>query len=204
MAEPGAMLRVARLVSILVHPVVVMAAAAVVAAGDGPSHALRWQALAVVVVAATGVMVYSMSKARSGRWVHVDASQRHERAQLNRFASWWLLVLAVGLAMAGAHTGVVAAIALSGGIVLAGHLLRRWLKSSLHVAFAAFATGIAWPHVPIAGVLLAATVAVAWSRLALHRHVPAELLSGSLLGAAAGAALHAIVQGWIPAPAPTP
>ena len=48
MAEPGAMLRVARLVSILVHPVVVMAAAAVVAAGDGPSPALRWQALAVV------------------------------------------------------------------------------------------------------------------------------------------------------------
>ena len=204
MAEPGAMLRVARLVSILVHPVVVMAAAAVVAAGDGPSPALRWQALAVVVVAATGVMLYSLSQTRSGRWVHIDASHRHERAQLNRFACWLLFALAAGLALAGAHDGIVAAIALSGSIVLAGHVLRDRLKSSLHVAFATFATCIAWPHVAAAGVLLAATVAVAWSRLVLRRHVPAELLSGSLLGAAAGAALHAIVQGWIPAPAPTP
>lgn len=195
MDKPGAMLRVARLVSILVHPVVVMAAAAMVATDDGPSPHLRLQALAAVAAAAAGVMIYSVRKTRSGRWAHVDASHRHERAQLNRFASWLLFVLAAGLAVAGAHVGIVATIALSGGIVFAGHLLRRWLKSSLHVAFAAFATGIAWPHVPIAGVLLAATVAVAWSRLALRRHLPAELLSGAMLGVAAGAALQAIVRG---------
>ncbi|MBD7986832.1 hypothetical protein H9645_02165 [Luteimonas sp. Sa2BVA3] len=195
MPEPGAPQRVARLVSILVHPVVAMLAAAAVATDGAASPALRWQALASVAAAATAVMLYSGLKTRSGRWAHVDASQRHERAQLNRFASWLLFVLAAGLAMAGVHAGIVATIALSGAIVLAGHLLRCWLKSSLHVAFAAFAACIAWPHVPATGVLLAATVAVAWSRLALRRHLPAEVLSGALLGVAAGAALHAIMRG---------
>lgn len=185
----------ARAVSILAHPAVVMLAATGIAAGSGGHPpALLWQALAAVVVAAAAVMLYSMRQARSGRWSHIDASQKHERTQLNRFASWLLLGLAGALALAGAHPGIVAAIGLSGLVVLTGHLLRARLKSSLHVAFAVFAACIAWPQVPASVALLLAAVAVAWSRLVLGRHVVNEVLSGAAIGFAAGMAFQALAN----------
>lgn len=184
----------ARLVSILFHPVAVMAAAAAVAAqGAGAPRALLWQALAAVAVAAGAVMLYSARQTRSGRWAHIDASNRHERSQLNRFACWLLLGLAGLLAAVDADRAIVAAIALSGLIVLAGHLLRRRLKSSLHMAFALFAVCIAWPH-GLAAVLLAGSAALAWSRTVLGRHTLAEVLSGAAIGLGAGLLMR-LLQG---------
>lgn len=195
MAEAGGRHQLARWISIACHPVPLMAIAAFVATGSGAPPAVRRQVLAGVAVAAAVLMLYSAAKARSGRWTHIDASQGHERAELNRFGSWLFLGLAAVLAVAGAHRDVVVAVALPGAIVLAGHLLGRWLKSSLHVAFAAFAAGIAWPHALASGLLLVAMLAVAWSRRVLGRHVLAELLSGAVLGLAAGVAFHVLARG---------
>lgn len=181
----------ARLASILIHPAVVMVVAAVIAAGASDSGAGGvWPALGVAVAAAVVVMLYSALQARSGCWSHIDASRPHERSQLNRFASWVLLALAAGLAIIGTDRDIVVAIALSALIVFAGHLLRGRLKSSLHVAFAAFATCIVWPH-PVAVVaLLLATLVVAWSRLALRRHDVSELTVGAVIGLACGVVFH--------------
>lgn len=187
MAESSRGLTMPRWISILFHPVPVMVAASLAATDSAPA-ALKWQVLVVVAAAAAVLMAYSAARARSGRWRHVDASERHERAELNRFASWLFFGLAAALAVAGAHRDAVAAVALAGVIVLASHLLGAWLKSSLHVAFVAYAACIAWPHA-LAWVLVAALPAVAWSRHWLGRHVGAELLSGALLGFSAGAAV---------------
>lgn len=168
-----------------------MAAAAAVAAGEGASPRLRAQALAAVVLLAAIVMGYSVLKARSGAWGHIDASHVQERAQFNRFAAWLLAGASAALALAGVHAAIVATVALSGAIVLAGHLMRRWNKASLHVAFVAFAALIVWPQALATGIGLAATAAVAWSRLALSRHVVADIVAGAVLGLAAGIALHA-------------
>ena len=179
--------RLAGAASIIFHPAVVMVGAAVVATGAAEGGArLRWQALGLTLAAAVVVMGYSAWQTRSGRWTHIDASERHERAQLNRFASWLLLGIAAILAVLGSHRGIVAAIGLSGLIVLAGHLLRGWLKASLHVAFAMFAACIAWPHAAAFATLLVATVVVAWSRLVLRRHAPREVVAGAALGAVCG------------------
>ena len=174
----------ARLASVLIHPVVVMAIAAAVA--GGAAGGVVWQALGAAGVAAVLIMLYSVRQTRSGRWSHIDASQQHERSQLNRFASWLLLALALVLAATGIHPGVVVAIGLSGLIVLAGHLLRGRLKSSLHVAFAAFATCIVWPDPVAFSGLLLSTLVVAWSRLALRRHDVSELVAGAAIGLASG------------------
>ncbi|MBJ6979362.1 MULTISPECIES: hypothetical protein [unclassified Luteimonas] len=190
MAESVHRQRLARGISILCHPVPLMAVASAVATGAGAPSGLQRQVLASVALAAGAVMLYSVAKARSGRWAHIDASQRHERAEFNRFASWLFFGLALALAAAGAHRDVVVAVALPGAIVLGGRLLHGRLKSSLHVAFAAFAAGIAWPHALASGLLLAAMLAVAWSRWVLGRHVAAELLSGAGLGLAAGVAFQ--------------
>ena len=188
MAPPtSATRRIARLASILIHPAAVMAFAAAVAAGAA-DHAsgMLWQSLGFTLAAIAVVMLYSARQARSGRWTHIDASQRHERSQLNRFASWLLLGLAAVLAIAGAHRGIIVAIGLAGLIVLAGHLLRGRLKSSLHVAFAVFAACLVWPHpMACAGLLLAAAV-VGWSRVVLGRHAISEVGVGAVLGALGG------------------
>lgn len=188
MAPPtSATRRIARLASILIHPAVVMAFAAAVAAGAA-DHAsgMLWQSLGFTLAAITAVMLYSAWQTRSGRWTHIDASQRHERSQLNRFASWLLLGLAAVLAITGADRGIIVAIGLAGLIVLAGHLLRGRLKSSLHVAFAVFAACLVWPHpMACAGLLLAAAV-VGWSRVVLGRHAISEVGVGAVLGALGG------------------
>lgn len=187
--------RVARLASILIHPVVVMMVAAAVATNAGdPAPGRVWQALGLTLAAAAVVMIYSALQTRSGRWSHIDASQPHERSQLNRFASWVLLGLAAMLAVAGSDRGVVAAIGLSGVIVLVGHVLRGRLKISLHVAFAMFAACIVWPQAVAFAGLLAAAVVVAWSRLILRRHGMSEVLVGAVTGLACGVAFQLAVN----------
>ncbi|MGY0556444.1 MULTISPECIES: hypothetical protein [unclassified Lysobacter] len=186
---------VARLVSILIHPVVVMMVAAAVATNaGGPAPGRVWQALGLTLAAAAVVMIYSVLQTRSGRWSHIDASQPHERSQLNRFAAWVLLGLAAILAAAGSDRGVVAAIGLSGVIVLAGHVLRGRLKISLHVGFAMFAACIVWPQAVAFAGLLAAAVVVAWSRLVLRRHRISEVLVGAVTGLACGVAFQLAVN----------
>jgi membrane-associated phospholipid phosphatase len=159
---------VARAVSIAGHPVVHMAVAASIAASSW------WQVCA-------------------GRWSHVDASVRTERASLNVFLVVVCLLGAVLLWVLTAWRSMPVAMALSGALVLAGLLTARWVKVSLHAAFAAFATALLWPGtLAFAGGILV-TAAVIWSRLVLRRHVAADVVAGLLLGVAAGTAY----QVWI-------
>ena len=84
-------------------------------------------------------------------------------------------------------------LALSGALIVIALLIARWVKVSLHVAFAAFATTLLWPIklAVVAGVLL--TAAVVWSRLVLGRHVAADVATGLVLGTAAGG----VYQVWV-------
>ncbi|HZF15020.1 MAG TPA: hypothetical protein VE046_03660 [Steroidobacteraceae bacterium] len=135
---------VARTVSIVGHPVVLISIAALIAAS-----------------------------ARAGRWSHVDASIGAERKSLNVFLAVLCLASAVVLWISMHRLHISVALALSGAIMVTALLMARWVKVSLYSAFAAFATALVWPITlaVIAGVLV--TAAVVWSRLALRRHVAA-------------------------------
>jgi membrane-associated phospholipid phosphatase len=69
-------------------------------------------------------------------------------------------------------------------------LTARWCKLSLHMAFVVFAVFLLLLDAPwwagLAGLCFAG--AVAWSRLALRRHVPRDLIAGAAVGALAGIA----------------
>jgi membrane-associated phospholipid phosphatase len=67
------------------------------------------------------------------------------------------------------------------------------LKISLHTCFAALATGFLWPapFALAAGAVLVG--ALAWSRLTLRRHTPAEVFSGALVGLLSAVAYHVLV-----------
>ena len=182
--------RLARIVSILGHPLVSLPVAALLLAahqGAGPAR------LSVLVLGlgaiALGVMGYSRWQVRRQRWRHVDASGRGERRSLNRFL---LLVFAVATLATWAwapQREFALGLALSALLIAAAMLSARWCKLSLHVAFAMYAAvllvQLSWLACA-AGILFVA--AVAWSRLVLDRHAPRDLVAGAISGLLAGLA----------------
>jgi membrane-associated phospholipid phosphatase len=182
----------ARAVSIAGHPVVVLPGAIFAGAwGTAPPNVVRQAVLSAMLVGAA-VMVYSAVQVRRGRWSHIDASVREERQQLNLFLALLLVVVAAALWATGRPWRVVAGVASAALVVAVAHATRRWLKISLHVAYATFAAAFLWPRVGGMLVLLACAVAIAWSRLALSRHTRLEVVGGAVLGVAVGALFVAV------------
>jgi hypothetical protein len=183
----------AQALSILAHPTVVMPVAVVGAAVNrgAPVVGLLLSGGAAIAVA-FAAMAFSYFRVRSGRWSHADASRPAERLQLNVF-----LVVALLLA-AGVLWGVLKSEAAAvgamvcAGVVLSALLLRGWLKLSLHVAFAALGASLLWPSKVAVLCLAVLAGAVAWSRLVLLRHTPAEVGLGALVGVLAGVLMHVL------------
>ena len=139
------------------------------------------------------VLAYSGWQVRSGRWSHVDASVPKERTSLNVFLAILLLLSATLLWILAGRSNMAIALAFSGAIILTALLSARWVKVSLHAAFAAFAafaTALLWPNWIAVAAGVAVTAAVAWSRLELGRHVAADIAAGLLLGMVAGVGYH--------------
>lgn len=176
----------ARAVSLIGHPMLVLPAALLILAATNGHAGQAWRMGLGFVVFAALVMAYSWWQVRRGRWGHVDASQPAERGALNRFL---LLALAAAalLSLRSGPRELTLALALAALIVLVALRTARWWKLSLHLAFAVFAALLlsvlsAWAA--IAGLLFAATIA--WSRLQLQRHVARDLLAGAATGGLAG------------------
>jgi len=181
----------ARALSIVGHPALLMPVAVTAAAsGPGAPPQLLRVALGTALAVAVVVGLYSLWQVRRGRWAHVDASHPAERRQLNLLLAGVLCGAAALLWALGQPSAVVAGPLLAALLVLLTHALRRWLKVSLHVAFALFAAALVWPNLPGTLAISALAVGVAWSRLVLHRHTLPEVLTGALLGVAFGAALR--------------
>lgn len=193
--KPGRLITgLARTLSIVGHPALLMPGAVVWAARLNQAPPALLQAAVVacgLVVVCVGI--YSVVQVRAGRWQHVDASQPHERRQLNRLLALLLLGLAGALWWAGQPAPVVLGLALGGAVVVLASGLRHWLKLSLHAAFAVLAAALLWPSVPAVLALLALAAGVSWSRWVLRRHTRTEVLVGMLAGAAAGLGFQRLV-----------
>lgn len=186
---------VARALSVIGHPALLMPASIAAAAhmAEAPPALLRLAVGSAVAVALI-VGLFSLWQVRSGRWRHVDASLPGERRQLTRLLAALLCAVAA-LAWAGGYSAPVAAGPLPVALpVLAAHALRTRMKLSLHAAYAAFAVPLLWPALPGAGAAAALALGVAWSRLILRRHTRAEVLIGLVLGACSGALLRALLH----------
>lgn len=187
----------ARALSIFGHPMLVLPMAVLaIALARGDHRTAAWSAVGFGAFAAL-VMGFSRWQVRRGRWGHVDASAHHERSTLNRFLLAALTAGAVLVAWRGVHPAFALGLALSACMILAAMLTARWCKLSLHLAFAVFAAlllrelGMVWM---VAALLFAA--AVAWSRLALRRHAPRDLVAGAIVGAVAGLAFWPLAARW--------
>ncbi len=178
----------ARAVSIFGHPMLVLPMAALaLTLSRGETRTALWMAVGFAAFAAL-VMAYSGWQVRRGRWSHVDASNTGERQALNRFLLAALLVATALAALFGHSRDLTLGLGLSAAMVGIALLTARWWKLSLHMAFVVFAAsllllGASWW---VGLVAVAFAVLVAWSRLALQRHVPRDLVAGMAAGALAG------------------
>lgn len=109
------------------------------------------------------------------------------RKSLNVFLALLLIVSALILWFLTRKPYIPAVLALMAALVVTAALMSNWLKVSLHAAFATFSTALLRPIKLAVFVGVLVTAGVTWSRLALVRHVAADLIAGLLLGAAAGA-----------------
>jgi len=183
--------RVARWVSIGGHPfpmTMVMVLAVALHFGT-PGEALR-TLLLVTLIALLPLAALMVRQVRRGSWTNVDASRRAERPLLFAVGIVGLAALlgAVLVFRPGSFLirGVVGVLAMLAACAVA----TRWVKVSLHVAFGALATTMLLSLGSPAGwALLAVMPVLAWSRLALERHRPAEVALGLLVGIAFGYAI---------------
>ncbi|MDO5680569.1 MAG: hypothetical protein Q4G54_09605 [Pelistega sp.] len=178
---------IARAASIIGHPLVFLSIAAIVAAMQ-KGASMQQLKIIVLIVAALGLvsMAYSYLQVRSGRWSHIDASAQSERRSLNVFLAILCLLSATVIWVLTDRPHMSIALGLSGALFLIALLLSKWVKLSLHTAFAIFATALMWPNTLalILGILM--TGLLIWSRLSLGRHVIADIIVGLLAGGVAG------------------
>jgi len=181
--------QLARAVSILGHPLLVLPCSILLLAVDDGGDVRQLSRLAAGFAAfAVLVLSYSWWQVRRQRWAHVDASERGERRSLNLFL---LLALAISapLAWQAGLRDLALGLGLSATMIAAALLSARWWTLSLHVAFAVFAAMLllrAGAFAAVLGLIFAALVA--WSRLQLARHARRDLVAGAIAGAGAGLA----------------
>jgi hypothetical protein len=185
------MTALARWVSILGHPFV-MVAVLIVAAGQrvSPGAPAGRSALLVVAVTLAPVAVLMWRQVRQGHWSNADASNVEERPVLFGvalaalgLATIWLLVRDPDSFLVRGTLGVAL-------LIVAAAVLTPWIKVSLHLAFAGMA-GVALALLgSVAGyMVLGVLPLLAWSRLRLLRHRPPEIAAGLTLGVIAGVGL---------------
>jgi hypothetical protein len=175
----------ARCLSIVGHPFVAIPASlgAMTVLREADTRAVTTIALVFLALA-----LAVLAGVRAGRFNDFDVSERERRPAF--FAVLALGTLAMAVWIRDDAEGFRACL-IAGAIIGGCGLLNRWMKVSLHTAFAIYAAslwatwtmGAALAALPLAG-------AVAWSRVHLRRHLWREVGAGALFGMV-GAALLA-------------
>ena len=184
----------ARFVSIIGHPAVLPPAIVVMVLADKGSGVLPL-ATAMFVAVASIVMFYSYRKVRAGDWKHVDASVPKERQALNPLLAVALFLAALLAVRLPGAQALGLGLGAAGVIPVLAMLLSKWMKLSLHVAYAGFvavwlSTVAPW----LSAVGLLAALLVAWSRVVLRRHSFLEVYSGLMVGTGIGGALSFVLR----------
>lgn len=176
--------RIANLTSNILNPFLVSLAIILLLSFESTSStldAVKWS-LILIAVSILPVFLVVVYLVRRGRLDGIFTSVRRQRTKL-----YWLAGVCVGVACAilvycGGPPILLAAFVagLSAVVVFMG--INLWWKISLHTAFiAASVTLLVILYDFIAAVAILLIPLVAWSRLELERHSPAQLVAGALL-----------------------
>ncbi len=183
---------IARWLSIIFHPFVMVGVMVGTSAAERQTagEALRTVSI-VVLFTIVPLAILMVRQVRRGAWDNVDASNRSERPILYVVGGAALLALLAYLVVLRPQSFMVRGALVTLGMMACCAFLTRWIKVSLHMAFATLAaTALVLTRSPVGYALLMALPALVWSRLTLERHTLPDVALGTIIGAAAGAALH--------------
>jgi membrane-associated phospholipid phosphatase len=190
-------LRVARLVGELLSPPPILVVLALVVAWDSsptPAMAVVWGAIAAVFAS---VLPYALilRGVRRGRLSDKNISLREQRIRFGVVGITSILIGLAVLAALGAPAEMVALMASIAVGVACGWVITLWWKISVHAAIAAgaatvltlvFGTAplVVWPLVAL----------IAWSRVQVGDHTPAQVLAGVALGIVVNATVFPLLR----------
>jgi membrane-associated phospholipid phosphatase len=178
---------IARWLSIVFHPFVMVGVmvGAAAAARQTQGEAVRSVGL-VMLFTIVPLAVLMWRQVRRGKWENADASNRAERPILYAVGGIALVALLAYLLLVRPQSFMVRGVVATFGMMAVCAAATRWIKVSLHMAFATLtAVALALARSPIGYVLLFALPVIVWSRLTMQRHTPLEVALGAIFGAGA-------------------
>ena len=190
-------LRVARLVGEVLSPPPILAVLALVVAWDSsptPTMAVVWGGIAAV---SASVLPYALilRGVRRGRLTDRNISLRQQRV---RFAAVAIASILFGLAVLAAFDAPAEMVALQVSIavgVACGWVITLWWKISVHAAIAAGAATVLLLVFGLALLVVWPLVAlIAWSRVQVGDHTPAQVLAGIALGIVVNATIFPLLR----------
>jgi hypothetical protein len=183
---------IARWLSIVFHPFVMVGVMVGVAAAGRQTRGEAVRSVGLVMLSTIAPLAVLMwRQVRRGKWENADASNRAERPVLYIVGGIGLVTLLAYLLLVRPQSFMLRGVVATCCMMAVCAAATRWVKVSLHMAFAAFAAiALALARSPVGYLLLLALPAILWSRLTLQRHTPLEVALGTLLGGGAGAAMH--------------
>jgi membrane-associated phospholipid phosphatase len=190
-------LRVARLVGELLSPPPILAVLALVVAWDSSptlGMAILWGGIAAV---SASVLPYALilRGVRRGRLSDKNISLREQRI---RFAGVAITSIMTGLAVLAAFDAPAEMVALQASIavgVACGWVISLWWKISVHAAIAAgAATVLLLVFGPALLVVWPLVAVIAWSRVQVGDHTPAQVLAGVALGIVVNATVFPLLR----------
>jgi membrane-associated phospholipid phosphatase len=186
----GTKTKIARWVSIVAHPFVMIAV--IVGATTARSGSSREVATNVGIVAFFAILpvaVLMVNRVRRRAWSNVDASKPEERPIL--YVVGILGILALVCFLAASRSPLLRGSVVALVVLLLCAATTRWIKVSLHVTAAALAaTTLLVFGSPVGWILLCVLPPLCWSRIALRRHSPTEIAVGLGFGVLGGVAIH--------------
>jgi membrane-associated phospholipid phosphatase len=162
---------------------------AVAATRQSSGSAVR-SVLLVMLAVVVPVAMLMVRQVRRGRWTNADASNASERPVLFVVSMAGLAAAVVWLLLYDPASFLIRGLVVVAAFIVIAAVLTRWIKLSLHVAFATLtATALSQIGSPVGVALIPLVPVLAWARLVLTRHSLLEVAVGCVLGAATGLAL---------------
>jgi hypothetical protein len=186
MAERSLKHSIARWISIAGHPFVLLPLAVGYVSWKRLSFEEGLTTMAMLLGWFLLFGVYVGIQVRRGVWSDVDVSAREQRPHMFLLAVPLAVATSLILWWRGQSMSVVMGTASAAAMLAVASIINRWIKVSLHSAFAVYAVAIPLPVLGLPGLaLFAIPAAVAWGRVAMGRHTTPEVLLGLALGAMA-------------------
>ncbi|GLY00970.1 phosphoesterase PA-phosphatase [Actinoplanes sp. NBRC 101535] len=178
--------RIARLVSEVLAPAVLVAALLIVVgwhAGDTPGVS-RWWGLPGALFAAVIPLGYVLHGVRRGRLTNHHIPERADRRIPLLFGTVSLVAGLALLVALGAPREVLALLAAGGVGLFVFALVTHWWKMSIHGGVAAgTVAALTAVYGPVALLGVPLVLLGGWARIRLTAHTPAQVVVGALAGA---------------------